>query len=88
MADAPAIYKKLPGVGSGALARHRLWEGPDHLLVVTSWPSGEGYRRFFFRDIQAVVIRQTARRLGLNIALFLLALLTAGPFLIFRRKRR
>ena len=83
MADAPVIYKKLPGVGSGALARHRLWEGPDHLLVVTSWPSGEGYRRFFFRDIQAIVIRQTPRRMGVNIALFILALLTAGPFLIF-----
>ena len=83
MADAPVIYKKLPGVGSGALARHRLWEGPDHLLVVTSWPSGEGYKRFFFRDIQAIVIRQTSRRTGVNIALFILSLLTAGPFFVF-----
>lgn len=83
MADAPITYKKLPGTGSGALARHRLWEGPDHLLMVTSWPTGEGYKRFFFRDIQAIVIRQNARRMVMNIVLFILALLTAGPFLIF-----
>ena len=81
MPDTPLTYQKLPGTGSGALARHRLWEGPDHLLVVTSWPTGEGYKRFFFRDIQAIVIRQTARRLVVNIVLFVLALLTAGPWL-------
>ncbi len=82
MPDPAPTYKKLPGVGSGALARHRLWEGPDHLLVVTSWPTGEGYKRFFFCDIQAVIIRQTSRRMVVNIVLFILALLSAGPFFI------
>ena len=81
MAEAPAIYKKLPGTGSGALSRTRLWEGPDHLLQVTSWPSGESYRRFFFRDIQAISLRRTARRMWINVGLILGALLTAGPFL-------
>lgn len=70
-------------MGSGALARHRLWEGPDHLLMVTSWPTGEGYKRFFFRDIQAIIIRKTMRRMIVNIVLFLLALITAGPMLAF-----
>ena len=81
MADAPILYKKLPGTGSSALARIRLWEGPDHLLVVTSWPSGEGYRRFFYRDIQAIIVRQTARRLWINILLLVFALITVGPIL-------
>jgi hypothetical protein len=83
VADAPVKYKSLPGRGSSAIARTRLWEGPDHLLFVTSWPSGEGYRRFFFRDIQAIVIRRTARRMWINITLLVLALITAGPIVLF-----
>ena len=83
MADAPILYKKLPGTGSSALARVRLWEGPDHLLAVTSWPSGEGYRRFFYRDIQAIIVRQTARRLWINVVLLVLALISAGPIVAF-----
>lgn len=82
MPDAAPTYQKLPGTGSGALARHRLWEGADHLLVVTSWPTGEGYKRFYFRDIQAIIIRQTSRRMIANIVLLVLALLSAGPFFI------
>ena len=83
MADTPVTYKPLRGRGSSVIARTRLWEGPDHLLFVTSWPSGEGYRRFFFRDIQALVIRSTPRRMWINIILFVLAAITVGPILAF-----
>ena len=83
MADTPFTYRSLPGRGSSAIARTRLWEGPDHLLFVTSWPTGEGYRRFFFRDIQALVIRRTSRRMWINITLFVLALITVSPILAF-----
>ncbi|HZJ15599.1 MAG TPA: hypothetical protein VFD27_11140 [Chthoniobacteraceae bacterium] len=83
MADTPVIYKPLRGRGSSVIARTRLWEGPDHLLFVTSWPTGEGYRRFFFRDIQALVIRNTSRRMWVNIILFVLAAITVGPILAF-----
>ena len=86
MADAPLLYKKLPGRGSSAIARTTLWQGPDHLLVVTSWPSGEGYRRFFFRDIQAIVIRRTARRMWINIVLLVFALVSFALAIAFSER--
>jgi hypothetical protein len=81
MADAPLVFKKLPGTGGGALGRSTLWEGPDHLLLVNSWPAGESYRRFFFTDIQAIAIRRTPRRMIVNFVLLLFAALTVAPCL-------
>jgi len=39
--------------------RSSLWLGPDHLLRIDSSGYTENYRRFFLRDIQAVIIRKT-----------------------------
>jgi len=36
-----------------------LWEGPDHLLLVESYRVSESYRRFYYRDIQALLVGQT-----------------------------
>jgi len=36
-----------------------LWLGPDHLLCIDSTGFTENYKRFYFRDIQAVIIRRT-----------------------------
>jgi hypothetical protein len=43
-----------------------LWLGPDHLLRVNSNGYVETYKRFYFRDIQAIVIYQTRRRAIFN----------------------
>jgi hypothetical protein len=43
-----------------------LWLGPDHLLRVNSNGYIETYKRFYFRDIQAIVIYQTRRRAIFN----------------------
>ena len=40
-------------------ARCSLWLGRDHLLRIDSSGYTESYRRFFLRDIQAVIIRKT-----------------------------
>ena len=48
-------YRRLPG-SSGLIFRKRLWLGPDHLLMVTSNGLSEEYRRFYFSDIEAIVI--------------------------------
>ena len=40
-------------------ARSSLWLGRDHVLCVDSTGYTERYRRFYFRDIQAVVLRKT-----------------------------
>jgi hypothetical protein len=59
-------YKRLSGRGNSfrmsgtAFGRYSLWLGEDHILQVCSYGYSEEYRRFYFRDIQAVVLRQTA----------------------------
>ena len=46
-----------------AVASHSsLWLGKDHLLGVDSSGYTENYKRFYFRDIQAVTIVATRRR--------------------------
>ena len=39
--------------------RSSLWLGKDHLLCVDSTGYAENYKRFYFRDIQAITIRKT-----------------------------
>jgi hypothetical protein len=68
-AAAPVQYVRLPGGGAsrkgGALlsvARTscRLWLGDDHLLQVESVGGySESYKRFYFRDIQAIYLHKT-----------------------------
>jgi hypothetical protein len=53
------LYTRLPGSGVAGFQRVRLWLGPDHLLWVGSSSIGERYKRFYFADIQALVICQT-----------------------------
>src|SRR5690349_19709098 len=54
-------YRRLPGTGSGAFEQVRLYLGPDHLLLVSSSGYTESYKRFYFRDIQAITVRASAR---------------------------
>ncbi len=66
-------YEKLPGRGLRrggfmvVVATHsRLWLGSDHLLLVDSNGYQETYKRFAFRDIQAITLTRTRRRAILN----------------------
>src|SRR3990172_8730879 len=54
-------YKRLPGRrrASFAFVRNSLWLGEDHLLHVMNRGYTEEYKRFYYRDIQAVLVRQT-----------------------------
>jgi len=38
--------------------RKRLWLGPDHILLVSSNVLSEEYRRFYFADIEALVVAE------------------------------
>jgi len=88
MARAAKLYTKLAGRGLRRTAfgltatRCQLWLGADHLLTVDYTIATEEYRRFYFRDIEAIVIRRTAGRQMWNWILGVLAVLTAGPFFI------
>src|SRR5713101_1184503 len=59
MARPEKLYRRLPGRGLTAAQYVRLYQGSDHLLQVTSTGYSESYRRFYFRDIQAITIQKT-----------------------------
>jgi len=44
------------------VSRVSLWLGGDHLLLVERSGFTETYKRFYFRDIQAITIQKTSRR--------------------------
>jgi hypothetical protein len=44
-----------------AVSRSSLWLAKDHLLVIDTNNYTETYKRFYFRDIQALLIRRTER---------------------------
>jgi hypothetical protein len=72
VAKTPKIYQKLPGVGTRGAHRVRLWQGSDHLLFVASSSLGERYKRFYYADIQAIMLRKTSRWMGWIITLLIL----------------
>src|SRR6266513_1233719 len=59
MAGSQKSYRRLPGRGVAAFQHVRLYQGADHLLQVSSTGYSESYRRFYFRDIQAITIQKT-----------------------------
>jgi hypothetical protein len=78
-------YIRLPGKRyvTFGLTRDTLWLGKDHLLQVINRGYTEEYRRFYYRDIQAIILRQTSTGRVLNlifgsIAAFSVLLLTFG----------
>jgi hypothetical protein len=84
MAKTPKEYQRLPGrgmrvEGNRLIAVTRsfcsLWLGADHLLLVDRTGYTESYKRFYFRDIQAVMIRKTAKGAAGSLVLGLLAIL-------------
>jgi hypothetical protein len=54
-------YRKLPGRRRGFLFGSSVWLGSDHLLLVKSSRFREEYKRFYFRDIQAIVTAKAPR---------------------------
>jgi hypothetical protein len=65
-------------------SRLSLWLGNDHLLLVESNGFTESYKRFYFRDIQAITVQETTRRkvwnavLAVPLAICLIGLLASG----------
>ena len=75
-------YTSIPGLGTGRGSfqigmRHRLYQAPDHLLVVQSTGYTEDYRRILYRDIRYVVIRRNQRYLWTSLVLFLVLVFLA-----------
>ena len=52
-------YRKIAGRPFSLFFVNRLWQGPDHLLLVETAMAQERYHRFYFNDIQALILQQT-----------------------------
>ena len=62
MAEPLSSYKKLPGRAAGSVVGTvRLWYRDDHMICVSSAFGYESYQRVYFRDIEALIVRQTER---------------------------
>jgi hypothetical protein len=59
----------------GISMRTSLWLGKDHVLSVDNNRVSETYKRFYFRDIQAITMCRTRRRDIWNLGLSLVSLL-------------
>jgi hypothetical protein len=68
MTAAQKEYQRLPGQGTRAfnLDSCTLWLARDHLLSVASTWITERYKRFYFRDIRAIVLCETKTWVALN----------------------
>jgi hypothetical protein len=51
-------YRRLPGRYRTPLSASSVWLGSDHLLLVNSTRISESYKRFYYRDIQAIVVNR------------------------------
>jgi hypothetical protein len=69
-------YRKLRTSRNGFGSSSRLYLGPDHILSVESDLFTEKYYRFYFTDIQAIIVQKTDRGAIWSILLGCLALLT------------
>lgn len=78
MAENAPAYTRLATARSGLAGIGSLWLGPDHLLLVSNSFGVERYRRWFFKDIQALVACRTARRLVWNLVVGFCGLLIAA----------
>lgn len=69
-------YKRL--ARSSIVRMTSLWLGKDHILCVERSGYTEDYRRFYFRDIQGLIVCKSNLGMAFNFVLgFLMALLTA-----------
>jgi hypothetical protein len=61
MAPVEEKYRRLPGRRRGVISGASLWMGSDHILLVKSAWFREEYKRFYLRDIQAIVVARGPR---------------------------
>ena len=77
-------YERLPGTQWSSLAATTAYLGEDHVLIVRRSLFAERYRRFYFHDIQAVIVRESPRAwilgavLGLIVGVLVLMHLDGG----------
>jgi len=71
-------YERLPGRGRHIAGMDYLWLADDHLLLARQRAYSETYQRFFFNDIQTLILRRTRGRAVSTAVVAGLSLLCAG----------
>ena len=86
MAAKDAPYRRMPGRPFALFTTASLWQGEDHLLFVETVLFREQHKRFYFNDIQSIVLQRTGTHLVLSsvwtalaLLFFTLALAASGP---------
>ena len=51
-------YRRLPGAKRTPLRKATLWLSSDHILAIDSHRFTEEYKRYYFKDIQAIIVTQ------------------------------
>ncbi len=77
MVDKPQ-YRKLSRRAGSLISHSQLWKGSDHLLLVKEVGCAEEYKRFHYRDIQALVVIRSKAYAFWAVFLPVLALLLGG----------
>lgn len=67
MAKKPRLYQRLTRPVAGLASYTSLWMGPDHLMIAQSSGYTEQYQRFQYSDIQAILARDSDRRMIWNV---------------------
>jgi hypothetical protein len=57
-------YRKLPGARRTPLRKATLWLAVDHILSIDSHRFSEEYKRYYFKDIQAIIVTTRAGAMG------------------------
>ena len=76
-------YRRLSRPHFGLNGTSSIWLGGDHLMQVSNAFGWERYRRWFYRDIQALIARQNSTRLVWNLVVGVGGLIVAlGSILV------
>ena len=85
----PQTYQKLPGARRTPFRQATLWLAADHILSVDSHRFSEEYKRYYFNDIQAIIVRQTgSTAMGRAIDLVFAIILALLAFSAWRLQSR
>jgi hypothetical protein len=79
-------YRRLPGVKRNPFRKASLWIAGDHILSVNSYRFTEEYRRYYLKDIQAIILRQTSGATAASRVLNVAVIVALGAIVILRRQ--
>jgi uncharacterized protein YifN (PemK superfamily) len=88
MTPAQATYRRLPGARRRLLRKATLWLSTDHILAVDSRRFTEAYKRYYFKDIQAIIVTQISTATSRTIDLVVLIILVVLGLIAWRLESR